>query len=142
MQDIPATDHTYGAWTDDGADNHKRVCANDASHVETEAHNFTAWSNTVPEGDAKLAAAMKADYDASAECFRYCTVCYRVEYKAHSYNETVSKQPTCTEQGITTYTCQYCQNSYTKTDIPALGHDFVQQTVEPGEDAEGSVWSS
>ena len=134
---IPATGHAYGDWADDGADNHKRICANDANHVETEAHNFTAWSNTVPEGDAKLAAAMKQDYDASAECFRYCTVCYRVEYKEHSYNETVSKQATCTEEGITTYTCQYCSNSYTKTDIPAKGHIFELTAAQPQDNQQG-----
>ena len=33
----PATGHNYGAWTFDADGNHKRVCKNDANHVETEA---------------------------------------------------------------------------------------------------------
>ena len=44
---IPATDHNWGAWTHvagtEGADaQHSRVCANDASHKETKACDFTA----------------------------------------------------------------------------------------------------
>lgn len=44
---IPATDHAWGAWTHvagtEGADaQHSRVCANDASHKETKACDFTA----------------------------------------------------------------------------------------------------
>ena len=44
---IPATDHAWGAWTHvagtEGADaQHSRVCANDASHKDTKACDFTA----------------------------------------------------------------------------------------------------
>lgn len=44
---IPASGHNYGAWNHvagtEGADaQHSRVCANDASHVETAACDFTA----------------------------------------------------------------------------------------------------
>ena len=44
---IPATGHNYGAWshvdgTEGEAAQHQRVCANDASHVETAACNFSA----------------------------------------------------------------------------------------------------
>ena len=39
---IPATGHSWGAWTKADSKNHKRVCANDPSHVETEMHD---WSN-------------------------------------------------------------------------------------------------
>jgi len=34
----PATSHAWGAWVSVDADTHQRTCANDASHVETEAH--------------------------------------------------------------------------------------------------------
>ena len=36
-----ATGHAFGAWTDNGDGTHSRVCANDASHVETADHDFT-----------------------------------------------------------------------------------------------------
>ena len=40
----------------------------------------------------------------------------------HSYISSVTKQPTCTETGVKTYTC-ICNDTYTE-DIPALGHDY------------------
>ena len=36
-----AIDHAWSAWTDNGNGTHSRVCANDASHVETDDHDFT-----------------------------------------------------------------------------------------------------
>ncbi|MCR5468395.1 MAG: Ig-like domain-containing protein [Lachnospiraceae bacterium] len=39
---IPATGHSYGAWTKLDNTKHRRVCANDSSHVETENHNWNA----------------------------------------------------------------------------------------------------
>lgn len=44
---IPATDHAWGQWSHDAATaedkaTHTRVCANDASHTETKACDFTA----------------------------------------------------------------------------------------------------
>ena len=39
---IPAKGHAYGEWTFNSADKtHSRVCANDSTHVETEACTFT-----------------------------------------------------------------------------------------------------
>lgn len=37
---IPATNHSWGKWTSISDTQHKRVCANDESHVETEQHNI------------------------------------------------------------------------------------------------------
>ena len=42
----------------------------------------------------------------------------------HSYSSEVTKEPTCTEKGIETYTCA-CGNSYTK-EIAANGHTLTQ----------------
>lgn len=61
----------------------------------------------------------------------HCSVCGDVltaqeivPAKGHTWNEgVVTKDPTCTETGIMTYTCTSCGK--TKTDsIDALGHDF------------------
>ena len=41
----------------------------------------------------------------------------------HSYKATVT-DPTCTEQGYTTYTCTQCGVSYTDTPTAALGHTW------------------
>ena len=41
---------------------------------------------------------------------------------SHSYTATLTTEPTCTEEGVRTYTCS-CGATYTET-IPALGHDY------------------
>ena len=41
----------------------------------------------------------------------------------HSYVSTVTKDATCTEAGIRTYTCTICGDQYTE-EIPALGHAY------------------
>ena len=42
VQDIPALTHTHtwGSWMPDGASGHKRVCADDASHVDKAPHTY------------------------------------------------------------------------------------------------------
>ncbi len=45
------------------------------------------------------------------------------ETHTHSYTSKVTKEATCTETGIKTYTCS-CGNSYTET-IPVKGHTYV-----------------
>ena len=46
----------------------------------------------------------------------------------HKYNSgVVTKEPTCTNTGVKTYTCVDGDDSYTET-IPALGHDYVTRT--------------
>lgn len=42
---------------------------------------------------------------------------------SHSYTSTVTKEPTCTEKGVRTYTCSYDSSTYTE-EIPALGHEW------------------
>jgi len=44
----------------------------------------------------------------------------------HDYTETVTMQPTCTEDGVKTLTCTGCGDVKTEA-IPATGHDFVTQ---------------
>ena len=43
---------------------------------------------------------------------------------AHDYEGEVT-QPTCTEQGYTTYTCTICLNSYNGSYTDPLGHNYV-----------------
>ena len=44
----------------------------------------------------------------------------------HSYTESVTTAPTCTTDGVKTFSCS-CGNSYTET-IPATGHQFGDYT--------------
>ena len=47
----------------------------------------------------------------------------------HSYTETVT-QPTCTEAGYTTYTCE-CGDTYTGNEVAAPGHDYDEVVTAP-----------
>lgn len=53
-----------------------------------------------------------------------CTDCGEKDsdYHKHSYTETITKEPTCTEVGEKTYTCG-CEDSYTE-EIAAKGHHY------------------
>lgn len=59
------------------------------------------------------------------------------EVHEHNYLKEITKQPTCTEEGITTYTCD-CGDTYTEP-IPAKGHSkgSWEVTIEPTCTTEG-----
>lgn len=63
------------------------------------------------------------------------------EEHKHVYQQSVTKQATCTEKGIKTYTCG-CGESYTE-EIPAVGHkEVVDAAVAPTETTEGKTQGS
>lgn len=62
----------------------------------------------------------------------------------HKYNSgVVTKESTCTDTGVKTYTCVDGDDSYTET-IPALEHDYVTrtETVTVKEAWDEDVWES
>ena len=110
--------HDYGAWTSNGDGTHKRVCAHDAAHTETEnCHGGTA---TCTE---------------KAIC-EDCNAAYG-EMAAHDFTaETAEEQylksaATCTEKAVYYKSCAVCELSSKGTDGEAtyeagkpLGHDY------------------
>ena len=59
----------------------------------------------------------------------------------HKYEVTVTKEPTCTEEGIKTYACS-CGEEYTEQ-IAALGHkEVTDPAVEPTETEDGKTEGS
>ena len=46
----------------------------------------------------------------------------------HSYTESVTKEATCAQNGIKTYTCESCSNTYTE-EIPATGHNYSAEVI-------------
>jgi len=46
---------------------------------------------------------------------------------SHSYTSVVTKATTCTSDGVRTYTCSKCTDSYTES-IPATGHSWTTAT--------------
>ena len=73
-----------------------------------------------------------------------CEVCgelaYADTYKEHSYStSTVTKNPTCTEEGVRTYTCDDCGGTYTEA-IDPIGHNrTVNVTQLPDAENVGSA---
>lgn len=64
-------------------------------------------------------------------------LCNGHEEHTHHYTSSVTKAPTCKENGIITYTCE-CKHSYTET-IPSLGHTAGdwETVTEPTTTSEG-----
>ncbi len=48
----------------------------------------------------------------------------------HDYEQTVTKEATCSEEGVMTYTCSGCGNSYTKA-IPKTEHSWNETITKP-----------
>lgn len=59
----------------------------------------------------------------TADVHTKCSICGVALSNAHSYTATQIKDPTCTVNGTTKYTCA-CGYSYTADDIAQLGHSY------------------
>ncbi len=67
----------------------------------------------------------------------YCTVCgkelsrtnHTVDATPHSYKETITTKPTCTEAGVKTFNCSVCGDTYTE-ELTALGHDEIKHEAK------------
>ncbi len=62
-----------------------------------------------------------------------CTVCQHAETQpvaalGHDYVAVVTA-PTCLDKGYTTHTCSRCDDTYTDTEVDALGHDLGDWTL-------------
>ncbi len=59
------------------------------------------------------------------------------EEHIHRYQESVTKQATCTEKGVKTYICS-CGHKYTR-DIAAMGHKFTERRIPATLNKDGNV---
>ena len=48
----------------------------------------------------------------------------------HTYTAVVTKEPTCTEEGVKTFTCSECGKSYTEA-IPTVAHRYEAVVTAP-----------
>lgn len=83
---------------------------------------------------------------ASGKAQRVCSRCYAIQERTldklsqdhtHSYQSTVTEEPTCAAQGIRAYLCS-CGSKYTEA-IPKLDHTYIASTVSPTCRSEGYV---
>lgn len=102
---LTATGHHYENWTPNGDGKHTGTCK-DCTETTTVACS-----------------------GGTATCTEQatCEVCGGKygDPKGHSYTSVVT-DPTCTEQGYTTYTCTSCNDSYTGNYVDATGHTQVK----------------
>ena len=130
-EEIPTTGHKYGeatyTWSSDKSTcTAKRVCVNDASHVEIETVNsanaITKNATCTTTGTKTYTATFKND------AFAKQTSTSSIPATGHKYNSgVVTKKPTCTEKGVKTFTCVDGDHSYTE-EIPATGHKYGEAT--------------
>lgn len=91
--------------------------------IETEhTHAWTAWTETT-----------KHTCMVDGKETRSCMLCGETEVRVvstpgHCYQGVV-KQPTCTEQGYTFYTCLDCGETYTDDYVDALGHAYETEVI-------------
>lgn len=141
-------EHTYGAWTEADAANHKQTCSK-CGDEKTAAHAWDAGKVT-KEPDCKNAgektftctgcSATKTESVAATGKHNYtgatdvdatnheltCSGCGDKKTEAHAWNAgTVTTEPTCKLDGEKTLTCTAC--AATKTEVvPATGaHNYV-----------------
>lgn len=60
------------------------------------------------------------------------------EVHVHNYMVQVTKEATCTQKGVKTYTCQGCKHSYTE-DIPLKEHSYAETIKKAGISKNGSI---
>lgn len=108
--------HSYGSWTNAGADNHQRTCTK-CGNVETKAHTWNSGVQT------------KAPTCTEAGVKTYtCSTCNATKTESvaklgHKEGAGVqTKAPTCTEAGVKTFSCTRCGESLRTEAIAKLGH--------------------
>ena len=127
-ESIAAISHSWGSWTKADDDNHQRVCANDAQHVETAAHKWNEGVITTPATCTEK----------GVKTFT-CGVCGEKrteEVAALGHTEVVDAavESTCTETGLTEGKhCSVCSEVLVKQEIvPVKPHtEAVDAAVAP-----------
>ena len=82
--------------------------------------------------DNELSTTGLCGYDAGSYDFQFIA-----ETHSHVYSPTITRQPTCTQSGVRTYSCS-CGVSYTEL-IPATGHRYFERRTEPTCSSAGEV---
>ncbi|MBQ7857304.1 MAG: hypothetical protein IJ351_01555 [Oscillospiraceae bacterium] len=130
----PSHEHSYTAavinptCTKVGYTTYTCACGDSyiGNQVNPTGHSYGAWI-TVQEPTTS----------AMGKAQRKCAACSAIEEHpldkiienhTHSYTGSVTQQPTCTDQGIKTFTCS-CGGSYTQS-IGATGHDYTSSVTK------------
>ncbi|MCD8197122.1 MAG: S-layer homology domain-containing protein [Lachnospiraceae bacterium] len=137
---------TEGGYTTHTCDN----CGDSyiADYTEAHGHTFVAENITLPTcngagvtqytctgcGEHYLEAESATGHNINGEATcteaSYCLDCGAILALPTGHNyEAVVTEPTCTEDGYTTYTCVNCGDSYIADETEHLRHDYVGESV-------------
>ena len=140
--DTPAAtgNHNYGAWTKNDKENHKHTCGT-CGNVETAGHSWNSGVTTTPATckdtgvktyTCTVCSETKTEDVPKTTTHKYgnwtkiddnqhkhiCEVCSKEETANHTWNSgVITKDPTCNEKGVKTYTCSDC-NATKAEDVP------------------------
>ena len=151
---VPATNHVWGEGYESDANGHWHICTAEGCGATSavESHNWGAWqvvnAATETEQGLRKRACTLCGYEVTESIpvlghthdidetkwasdagyhWHACSGCdERVNEAIHKWNEdAVTKQPTCTEEGVMTYKCTVC--GYEKTEaIEKIAHDYAE----------------
>lgn len=113
------TDEGYTVYTCDCGDSYI------GDKVNPTGHSYGDWVTTVEPTTAATGMAVRKCANCAAAENR--TLDKLIENHTHSYTAKTTKAPTCTAEGVMTYTCS-CGGSYTES-IVKLGHDYSKKEV-------------
>ena len=104
-------DCTYGEWDTTDSDYHVATCTACGHELKGE-HDWTHWATT-------------DEYkQADGQHSRSCYVCYKEVVKNCTYTR-YSYAETCTTDGFTRNSCEYCGHNYKTNIIGKTGHDYT-----------------
>lgn len=95
----------------------------DAPEISDTAFKGVTAEMYYPSGNETYTDEVKVNYGGTLTWDHYCL--------KHTYEETVTTAPTCTEEGVKTLSCIYCDKVKTEA-IPAAGHEFTDGVCHCG----------
>ncbi len=136
---IPATGHyyiPYFTWADDYSSATAKFTCRDCDYEET--FDAVITSETTPatcteDGEIVYSATVTLEGDIYMN-----SVTEVISATGHDY-EAVVTEPTCTQDGYTTYTCSNCGDTYTADETEALGHDYTFEVTKEATCTEAGV---
>lgn len=127
---LPALGHDWGPVSYRSIDDHftveaSRVCRNDPAHVESETAEPVIVGSWPADCEWEKEYLLMWEFENPAFA-QFWDMYFEGEPLGHDWDEgTVTTEPSCTVDGVRTYTCRRPGCGGTRTEaIPALGHDW------------------
>ena len=136
VEEVAMKEHDYKAKavtkeaTCEAAGEKAKVCKNCTAKTDIEVIN--ALGHQWDDGTIKVAADCQKEGTTTFKCKRTgCTKTEdrKVEKLDCKYKETV-KEPTCEEDGYSTFTCEMCKSSYIDKKVDKFNHSFLTYVMD------------